>query len=427
MADAVSINIPKTIYNPIYFPHLKANHRTQIFYGGAGSGKSVFLAQRCVEDLLLGGRNYLVCRAVQRTIRRSVFTEITKVISMYGVSKFFKINKADMQITCSNGYQILFTGLDDVEKVKSLTPAKGVLTDIWIEEATETIRDAVKQLYKRQRGRSKLEKRLTLSFNPILKTHWIVNEYFPPEWTDDQTFYETDELIIQKTTYKDNKFLTPSDVADLENEEDPYFYNVYTLGNWGILGDLIFKNVEIADLSELIPTFDKWVVGCDFGYSADPAAVIVGHLDERHHTIYLFKELYLHGATNDVLAMKIKELVGRTKVVCDSSEPKSIQELKDLGVNAYGARKGRDSILHGIQWLQQWKIVVHSELANTINEFNQYQWEEDKDGNPIPKPVDKNNHIIDATRYGFEEYMKQAPIISFGREVANWRGTNGRQ
>src|SRR5690606_27492679 len=129
-----------------------AEQRTQVFFGGASSGKSVFLAQRCVVDLLNGGRNYLVCRAVGRTIRRSVFNEIIKIIGGWGLSELFTVNKSEMIITCSNGYQIMFAGLDDVEKLKSMIPARGVITDIWVEEATETDRDSLKQLYKRQRG-----------------------------------------------------------------------------------------------------------------------------------------------------------------------------------------------------------------------------------------------------------------------------------
>ena len=227
------VYISDDVYNPVYLPHLKNMARTQIFFGGSSSGKSVFIAQRCVEDVMAGGRNYLVCRQVARTLRMSVYSEVCNVISEWGVASLFTINKSEMLITCNtNGYQIAFVGLDDVEKIKSIRPAKGAWTDVWVEEATETDRNAIKQLYKRQRGGSeKTPKRMTLSFNPILQSHWIYEEYFSKiGWADKQTEYRSEDLSILKTWYIHNRFLTSDDVKDLENETDKYFYNVYTLG-----------------------------------------------------------------------------------------------------------------------------------------------------------------------------------------------------
>jgi len=173
--------------NDIYLPHMENYARTQIFYGGSSSGKSWFLAQRCVLDVLKGGRNYLVCRQVARTIRSSVFQQIERVIREAGLLDYFTINKSDALITCANGCQILFAGLDDVEKIKSIVPANGVLTDIWVEESTETERGDVKDLYKRQRGGDEsIRKRMILSFNPILQSHWVYEEHFKAvAWADD--------------------------------------------------------------------------------------------------------------------------------------------------------------------------------------------------------------------------------------------------
>jgi len=173
------------------------------------------------------------------------------VINEWELENLFQVNKSDMLITCENGYQIIFAGLDDVEKLKSLTPSRGEITDVWVEEATEIEKNSLKQLYKRQRGGSeKTSKRITLSFNPILQTHWLYKDYFASlGWADEQTEYNNGALSILKTTYKDNKFLTSDDIKDLENETDPYYYSVYTLGNWGILGNVIFTNFRIEDLS----------------------------------------------------------------------------------------------------------------------------------------------------------------------------------
>lgn len=408
------IQIDPAVFNAVYLPHLDNLARTQIFYGGSGSGKSVFLAQRCVFDVMQGKRNYFVCRQVARTIRKSVFNEVKKVISDFSVKHLFNINQTDLVITCKNGCQILFAGLDDPEKIKSITPEKGVITDVWIEEATETERNTVKDLYKRQRGGSDdTAKRMIMSFNPILQSHWIYEEYFSGiGWADKQTEYKGNDLTILKTWYIHNRFLTPEDVRDLENETDSYFYNVYTLGNWGVLGNVIFTNWTVEDLSELRDQFVNRRVGLDFGYSSDPAALITSHYDRAKKVIYIFDELYETGLTNDVLAGEVKSKINEDYVTCDSSEPKSIAELNRYGVNARGASKGKDSVIHGIQWLQQQKIVIDVGCINTRNEFQQYKWKEDAGGYAMPVPVDKNNHLIDALRYAYEADMEDAWLIS---------------
>lgn len=402
------ITVAPNVFNEVYRQHLNNLSRIQIFYGGSGSGKSVFLAQRCIWDLLQGGRNYLITRQVARTIKTSVFAQVVRIIAEWGVGSLFSINKSDFLITCANGCQIAFAGLDDVEKIKSIVPAKGAWTDIWCEEATEMDHNAVKQLSKRQRGGNpNIPKRLTLSFNPILKSHWIFEEYFNPvAWEDAQTEYTSPDLSILKTWYIHNRFLTADDVRDLENEKDAYYRNVYTFGNWGVLGNVIFTNWRTEDLSAMHNQFVNRRNGLDFGFSSDPAAVTRSHYDRMRKTIYIYGELYETGLTNDLLAGEVLELCGTDSVTCDSAEPKSIAELKRYGVNARPAIKGKDSVLHGIQWLQQQTIVVDKACVNTRNELMQYKWEEDKNGNAMRKPIDHNNHIIDALRYAYEDDSK---------------------
>lgn len=217
--------------NDAYIPYLGDETRTQIFFGGSSSGKSFFLAQRVVMDVM-NGRNYLIVRNVAKTVRHSVYNQIIKTIIDFDLKNEFEIGKSDMVITCkSNKKQILFAGLDDVEKLKSITPIQGVLTDVWLEEATECAYESYKQLTKRLRGKTekKLAKRVILSFNPVVKEHWIYKEFFGG-WVDDKNVYRNDNLLIVKTTYKNNLFLTEDDVYALENEKDRYFYEVYTLG-----------------------------------------------------------------------------------------------------------------------------------------------------------------------------------------------------
>jgi len=410
------VEIGVEVFNTVFIPHLKNYGRTQIHFGGSASGKSVFLAQRCVYDLMSGGRNYLVVRQVARTIRGSVFTEICRVIATWNVGGLFAINKSDMLIVCSNGYQIIFAGLDDVEKMKSLAPDRGAITDIWIEEATEIEKNSLKQLYKRQRGGDEaIPKRLTMSFNPIMLSHWIYEEYFSKiGWADKQTEYQDDELSILKTTYKDNRFLTTDDIKDLENESDKYYYTVYTLGNWGVLGNVIFTNWRVEDLVSIRDQFTNRRSGLDFGFSSDPAAVAISHYDRMRKTIYVFGELYETGLTNDVLAVEAKKLIGNDRVACDSAEPKSIAELQNYGIDAYPVRKGKDSVNFGIDWLKQQTIIIDTSCINTRNEFQQYKWKEDAGGHALKMPVDKNNHLMDALRYSYEDDMDMGSFILFG-------------
>jgi phage terminase large subunit len=406
----IHLEISGDIFNSIYLRRgLRNQHRTQIYFGGSSSGKSVFLAQRCVLDVFNGNRNYLVVRNVQKTLRQSCFNEITKQISEFKLYDYFNINKSDLVITCKhNRKQILFAGLDDPEKIKSITPIDGVLTDVWVEEATECARAAVKQLEKRLRGRAEVSKRITLSFNPILRDHWIYTEYFDI-WEDGGQYVESADknLSILKTTYKDNRFLMPDDIANLENETDPYYYEVYTLGNWGVLGAVIFRNWRVEDFSAIEHKFPTYNHGVDWGFGVDPFAYVKVHYDKMRRRLYIVDEVCSVGLLNRESAAMIKQHCGRDLVVCDSAEPKSIEEFRQFGINAVGADKGKGSVEHGIKFLQGLEIIIHPRCQQAKNEFTKYKYKEDKNGNVLPLPVDKDNHCIDALRYALEDAYKE--------------------
>ena len=398
----MKISISHKFYNERYIPYLKDNTEMQIYFGGSSGGKSVFICQRCVTDLLEGGRNYLVVRNTANTLRASVFNEIRKAIIGFKAEKLFKINKSEMTMTCKNGYQIYFRGLDDPEKLKSIIPEKGVITDIIIEEATETKRDDIKHLEKRLRGLSGgIKKRITLAFNPIMRNHWIFKEYFGG-WVEGKNVYHDDKLLILKTTYKDNlRFLEQADVDRLENEQDPYYRDVYTLGNWGILGDLIFTNWKIKDLSKIKNTFGTYYNGLDFGYSNDPTAA--GRQAIKGKTLYILDEIiYELGLTNNLIADRLKPVINKENIRCDN-EPKSIAELRGYGIKALAAKKGPGSVNFGIQYMRQFEIIIDRQCQNAINEFQQYQWKKNRDGVAINEPVDKDNHFIDQVRYALND------------------------
>lgn len=394
--------------NDTYLPYLQNSTRTQIYYGGSSSGKSYFLAQRAVMDNLQG-YNYLIVRNVAQTLRRSCFNEIKKAISNFGVLHLYSINGTDMVITCKrNGKQILFAGLDDVEKLKSITPANGVLERIWIEEATEVERTAYKQLRKRLRGLSNKPKSIVLSFNPILQNHWIYQEFFQ-NWDDSKTVYQDDKLLILKTTYRDNHFLAAEDITELEDETDHYFYNVYTLGNWGTLGNTIFRNWRTEDLSGKMHSFHNIYNGLDFGVT-NPNALVRVHIDEEKKKIYVFDELYKRGQGNDSLVADLKVKIGQEYVNCDCESPGSINELLSSGIRALPTRKGKDSVIFGIKWLREFEIIIDVKCQNFKNEIQAYHWQQDKNGNEIERPAKTMDHLMDALRYATEPLQLQAKM-----------------
>lgn len=398
----INLKLSKKIFNPIYLKHAIQNQNSrQVYFGGSSSGKSFFLAQRVILDILTTSRNYLICRETLNSLRKSTWNEIRKAIQRFKIQQYFSINKTEMIITCNiNQNQILFVGLDDTEKVKSITPIRGVITDIWIEEATQVSRESYKQLEKRLRGFSKDKKRITLSFNPVLKNHWIYTEFFHI-YIDNQQYVEKNDVSILKTNYKDNAFLTKDDIEKLENETDKYYYEVYTLGNWGVLGALIFTNYFVQEFE--FESFDNLRNGLDWGFGVDPLAFARLHIDKKKKEIYIFDELYMTELPDEEAAEMIKEKINKNEIVtCDSSEPKSIANYRKLKINAVAAKKGPGSIETGIKFLQSFKIYIHPRCTNTKNEFSTYKWKEDRNGNVLPVPIDKNNHIIDAIRYAIE-------------------------
>lgn len=407
----INVTIDPRNYNDVYVPLLEDQTRTQIIYGGGSSGKSVFVASRCVDDLLRGGRNYLITRNTGNTLRGSCFNEIKQILDERNFSNFFKINKTELTITCGNGYQAIFKGLDDVEKVKSIRPERGVITDIWVEEATETNYDDYKKLKTRLRGlviykNRQFTKRITLTFNPIMKSHWIYSEFFKGRFGDNDKLYRDPRLLILKTTYKDNKFLAPDDIYDLENETDEYYYRVYSLGEWGVLGNVIFKNWRVEDLTEIKNQFSSYKNGLDFGFTNDPTCFV--RTAKKENIIYITDGFYEYGLDNPSIAGKILQIApscaknsDSERVKCDSSEPKSVKELRNCGVNAVSAIKGPGSVNYGIQFLKRHTIIIDKSLQGIINDFTLYQWRKNKDGVVTNEPIDKDNHAPDATRYAY--------------------------
>lgn len=241
----INIRISRKVFNDVYLPYLENEDRYLVFYGGGSSGKSYFIAQRWVYKLIQPKRcNLLVCRQTGDTNRRSTFPLFKQVISNWNLSEYFKINESDMRIVCKlTGNEVAFAGLDDVEKIKSITFSNGELVCVWCEEATEMQESDINQLKVRLRG-GKSKKQMILSFNPINIQHWIKKH-----------FIDSGLATVCFSTYKDNKFLTDDDRKALEDlkHSDEYTYEVYCLGKWGILGKTVFDARAIQRRLESIP------------------------------------------------------------------------------------------------------------------------------------------------------------------------------
>lgn len=383
--------------NEAFEPLEKNATRFEIVYGGAGSGKSNYLAGRTVRrHAFENGRKTLVLRKVGRTIRNSVFAEIVNQISLHELNKLFKINKSDLEITCLlNNNKMIFSGLDDVEKLKSI---QGI-TDCWIEEASEITEDDFKQINLRLRGISKIPQQITLSFNPISALSWI------------KSYFDTrlDNCFILKTTYRDNAFLNDEYIKEIERlkEIDPVYYNIYGLGEWGVLGNLVYSNYEIHDFD----IYDKGNFllgskydGLDWGYNDPTALIRIGYKDQE---LYIYDEMYTREKDNPELMEEASKVIKKNElIIADNSEPKSIKEWRKAGWNIKAAEKGKDSINYGIQFVRRHKIHIHPKCQNTINEIQGYSYRQDKDGNVLEEPVDFKNHLMDAMRYALEPLSK---------------------
>ena len=241
----MQVNIPKRAFNAAYLPLLEDEaHRYLVMYGGAGSGKSVFAAQRLVVRMMSKKLcNVLVVRKVGDTNRTSTFALLRQIISRWGLSSIFDVT--DLRIVCKvTGNECIFKGLDDPEKIKSVTFAKGELTDIWIEEASEITEEDFNQLDIRLRGKG-IHGQITLTFNPVNILHWLKRRFFDNK---------DDRAVTIKTTYKDNDHLDDDYRRTLEGykDTDPYYYQVYCLGQWGVIGKTIFDAAKVNQrLSEV--------------------------------------------------------------------------------------------------------------------------------------------------------------------------------
>lgn len=393
----------KEIFNDVYLSSLDDySKRYEIYYGGAGSGKSVFVAQKLVKKALTDCRKILVLRKVDKTTKNSTFQLLLDTLTDWKIIDKCKINRTDFTITLPNGSVFLCCGLQDPERIKSITG----LTDAWLEEATEFNQEDFNQIDLRIRHPEAKGQQIILSFNPVSKVNWCYKLFFKEAADAAMTDFRAQCKILH-TNYLDNKFLPQSyiDSLLLLKATNLDYYKIYALGEFGSLSKLVFNNWKVEEF-DCTQVHGDLCVGLDFGFIADPTALVASIVDDENKKIYVFNAKSRKGLLNNEIAEMIKaEGFAKSSIIADSAEQKSIEEIKREGISRIKpATKGQGSILQGIQKLQQYQIIVHpSGAAALIEELKNYCWEKDKKTNEyINKPIDKYNHCIDALRYSLQ-------------------------
>ncbi len=376
--------------------------RYRVVKGSRGSKKSKTAALWFIFNMMLyKGANLLVVRKIYRTLKNSCFTELKWAVSRLGADEEWSAKTSPLEMTyLPTGQKIFFRGLDDPLKVTSIAAENGSLCWMWIEEAYEIGDEKDFNILDESiRGQvaDGLFKQITLTFNPWNERHWLKKRFFD---------VSDPEILTLTTNYKMNEFLDEADIKMFEDMRvrGPKRYSVAGLGNWGISEGTVFENWEESpfDLSQILKKKGaETVFGLDFGYTNDPTALFCGVVFKAEKTIYVFDELYERGLTNFEIAQKIKKLgYGKEKIRADAAEPKSIEELRQLGLKGIRAsRKGKDSILNGIQFIRNYKIIISPLCCNFLTEISNYSWDSDKQGHKINRPVDDFNHLMDAMRY----------------------------
>ena len=365
------------------------DNRYLILYGGSSSSKTISVLQYLVLYALKYPNKRITLTSESIPVMKKTLIADLKDVVMQEAWKLGTFNKSDLTYIFPNGSVFNFVPADEESRFK------GPRQDIFYSDEVNHIPERV---YDQADIRTK--DLVISSFNPTSR-FWLADRF------------ENDKTFVHHSTVLDNPFVSPNIIEALKSRaaKDPNFYKVYFLGEWGNLEGLVFEEGRDWDIVESMPRdFDKRVLAVDFGYSIDPTAII----DIRYFRGELWaREIeYKTGLVNSDIAYLINKTSKVTRVVADSAEPKSIEEIHRLGIDIHPSQKGRDSINHGINLLKEFKLNVTKDSVNLIKELRNYSWAKDKDGNMLNKPIDDFNHTIDALRYGVWDMLNKK-IITF--------------
>lgn len=392
--------------------------RYRVLKGGKGSKKSATTALNMIYRIMrYPDSNLLVVRAVFNTHRDSTFAQLKWAQERLGVANLWQNAVSHMEMTyLPTGQKILFRGFDDVLKLASTTVPKGYLCWVWVEEAFEigSEADFEKLDLSVPRGNipDNLFKQTTLTFNPWSESHWLKRRFFDKV---------SDNVSTYTTNYLCNEFLDDTDKNIFERLKKSNYrrYAVAGLGEWGISEGLVYENFEarlfdVQKLGESDGTSWQYrnFFGLDYGYTNDPTAFIAFAVNPITKEIYVYDEHYKSKMLNcDIAEMIKKKGFAKERIRADCAEPKSNADLRRLGISRImPSVKGKDSVIHGISQIQEYKIYVHPKCVNTLSELSSYCWKKDKNENGHNEPEDNNNHLMDALRYAFCDVRYFNPI-----------------
>lgn len=380
--------------------------------GGRGSTKSSDVSVEIPQLIIKNPECHaVVLRKIGNTIKNSVYPQMQWGIDALGLTDKFRFKTSPHEITYKKtGQKILFFGVDDPQKIKSIKLPFGYVGICWIEEldqfsGMEEIRNLNQSL---------------LRGGPIF---WEFCSFNPPKsqnnWVNEEKLFDDPDRLVHHSTYLGvprewlgERFFEDAEKLKARNETA---YRHEYLGEVTGTGGAVFENVEdMAMSAELVGNFDRLYYGLDFGFAVDPLAYVAMYYDAKREDLYIFDELYRQKMTNSQAAKAIKLRINGGRILADAAEPKSIAEMSDYGLRISGARKGPDSIDFGMRWLQNRAHIYIDKrrCPNTYKEFVAYEYDRNKDGQFISAYPDANNHSIDAVRYGLSEIMNRDKIVS---------------
>lgn len=417
MESYEKINLPEVVGKG-YKTFWEFKGRYRITKGGRGSKKSTTASLWYIYNMMMYFHQYglkphtLVIRRYYNTHKDSTYAQLRWAINRLKVNHLWKHTTSPLQLVYKpSGQKILFRGMDDPQSITSITVEEGHLCWVWWEEAFQiTLESDFDKVDMSIRGDTPypLFKQHTLTFNPWSDKIWIKKRFFD---------YRSDDIVALTKNYDCNEFLDEADrhIFEVMRTDNPRRYQIEGLGGWGISEGLIYENWKEMEFDyelmlKQVDAYDRPryrpLNGLDFGYTNDPTAFMAILADEKGRKLYIYDEIYKTRLKNkdiyDTLKYKGFE---RARICADSEDPRTIDELIDLGISRmFGAKKGKGSVKAGIQKLQDYEIIVHPRCPNTIVELSNYIWATDRDtGKPSIEPQDEYNHLMDAMRYATEE------------------------
>lgn len=415
MNKSVSELLPKHFHD-LWKATMSKKYLNIVCKGGRGSGKSSDVSHILVQLIMRYPMNAVAIRKTDNTLTTSVFEQIKWAMEEQGVSSLFKVKMSPLEITYKpRGNKIIFRGAQNPERLKSLKDSKFPFTIAWVEELAEFKTEDEVTTITNSLLRGELDNGLFYKFfftynPPKRKQSWVNKKY--------ESSFQPDNTFVHHSTYLNNPFISKQFIQEAEGakERNELRYRWEYMGEAIGSGVVPFNNLQIEKIpDELYKTFDNIRNAVDFGYATDPLAFVSWHYDKKKRIIYAVDEHYGVQISNREFANWLhKRGYQSDEIFADSAEPKSIAELKqEHGIRKIkGVKKGPDSVEHGEQWLDDLDAIVidPNRTPNIAREFENIDYETDKDGNVKPRLEDKDNHTIDATRYALERDMRQSKL-----------------